>query len=114
MGWAVSRYVTLQTTADVIAPAYYHAKDAIGDIKAKADANLSDPSITQTQRQLLAMGKADDAARKAIAMQWSALRKQENAGTVQEAAYKERFQNLKRLELEAQKRFLIRYNEVTK
>jgi hypothetical protein len=105
------RYLALQTTADVIAPAYYHAKGKVGDVKTKIDAGKE---VTQGERQLLAMGKADDSARKAIAMQWSALRKQENAGTVQEAAYKERFQNLKRLELEAQKRFLIRYNELSK
>jgi hypothetical protein len=105
------RYLALQTTADVIAPAYYHAKDKVGDVKAKIDAGKE---VTQGERQLMAMGKADDTARKAIAMQWSALRNQENAGTVQEAAYRDRFQNLKRLELEAQKRFLIRYNELSK
>lgn len=105
------RYMTTQTPADVVAPPYYHALDQVSDLKKRVEAG---ERVGDRDRQLLALAKSDETARKSRSQLWSALRKQENGGTIKPEAYRERYQQLKTLELQAQRRFLVNFERLTK
>ena len=104
------RYMSTQAPADVVAPPYYHALDKVSDIKKRIEAG---EKVGDRERQLIALAKSDDAARKSRSQLWSALRKQENNDTIKPEAYRDRYQQLKTLELQAQRRFLVNFEKLT-
>jgi hypothetical protein len=111
----LSRWMGMQTEKSIIDSAYYDIKDDITDLRLRKDgAPRGQSPLTQKEMQLDLALRQSETLESGVRKQWNDLRKLENEKRISGEAYKERFQQLSRQELEIHKRFIMRYNELNK
>lgn len=110
------RYLVQQTDSQFIDRLYYKAQAEVLDLRLKknSDTKSAGNPLTEKENQLNAALRGDDNAESNIRKQWGALRKQNNEGLLTPEQYKTRYQQLDKQETDARRRFLVRYNELTK
>ena len=110
------RYLVQQTDSQFIDRLYYKAQAEVLDLRLKknSDTKSAGNPLTEKENQLNAALRGDDNAESNIRKQWGALRKQNNEGLLTPEQYKTRYQQLDKQETDARRRFLARYNELTK